>query len=279
VKQEKASQVEWFIRETKNILRPYLSDPGLVLYSNRSTLRRNPVLFYGINPGYDPIEAKNHPITWAIGDSLDYFEDGFEFLRTEPCANLNPLPGSNRLHGDCNLIDDQCWPLPGFNRDNDVGRAPYQRRTRHLLKSIGFSGALVTNLLFLQSKSIRALDKKLTSNERTSFLERCWRVHELILEVCSPNVILTCSTVIDRCFENQFGLRELACQRFPARHALNGNGKDWDCRVWETEWRERPLTVIAIPHMSVYDITNPNRRCTLEEIKEIVGKRTQSRVG
>lgn len=38
---------------------------GRFLYSNKSTLKRGSILFYGINPGYDQVEE--HRVCWKIG--------------------------------------------------------------------------------------------------------------------------------------------------------------------------------------------------------------------
>ena len=74
-------RVRQFVSISKIILEKYLTQYGLVLYSHKSTLRHNPVLFYGYNPGCDPDIA--HPIRWTVDKSLDYFEDGFKILQAK----------------------------------------------------------------------------------------------------------------------------------------------------------------------------------------------------
>ena len=102
-------QVQRFVTDSKRSLEPYLNEYGLVIYSNKSTLRRNPVVFYGLNPGCDP--DIGHPIRWTIEKSLDHFEDGFKILQ-----ETRDSAGSS-----LNLINDQCWPGPRFEKDSKKG--------------------------------------------------------------------------------------------------------------------------------------------------------------
>src|ERR1700746_1254978 len=101
-----------FINRTAGILDPYTKRKGSVMYSHPITFRWNPVLFYGINPGYDPTKAAHLLITWEIGESLHYFAQGFED-RLEREKNAlkklghdlsEPLPSRERLHANCNFV-------------------------------------------------------------------------------------------------------------------------------------------------------------------------------
>lgn len=249
-------ELEKFVAQCKDILDSDLEKTGLVIYSDRNTLRPNPVLFYGINPGQDP---KNHHHThWSIEKSLNEFASGHP-----------------------SLITHQAWPkrkvVGGtYVNDYEPGQAPYQRRTQHLLNEIGHSNALVTNLLFLQSRGVQELGKMQTLADSEKLLASCWQVHELILEICRPEVIITCTTAVDRCMGEKFELREES--HFPAMHVLNdGKGKDRQCTVFTGNWKERALTVVAIPHMSYYAITSPHRKAVVEKLKSVVKTATNGR--
>jgi hypothetical protein len=248
-------------QETKTLL----DLKGLVIYSSKNTLCSNPVLFFGINPGIPP--SLEHEICWTMRQSLRYFSNGYDVLKYDSSAKK----------AEYNLIDDQCWPRPPLYQKPDYppGDAPYQRRVRYLLHEIGHPNALVTNLIFLQSRSLRTLHSALPPPERKKLLNVCWSVHEEIFKICDPNIVITCPAVIKEFLRQKFGLWSV--ETFPARHVLNGDGRDWQCQVWEGEWNKRSLTVITMPHMSIYDITNPSRRPTMEKIKEIVSKRMNRR--
>ena len=243
------TRVQQFVRDSNAILEPYLNTKyGLVLYSHKSTLRSNPVLFYGFNPGCEP--SREHEIRWTIGQSLDYFSDGFDILKKRPSSDLIKSLRSERLHEECNLIDDQCWPFPSFVDNYPMGQAPYQKNTRNLLRAIGHPGALITNLLFLQSAKPTDIPK----DQR--FEDACWRVHELIFKITKPSLIVTCSTVLDRGLRRNLSLKLVP----PPLDSGYGPPKGkWKCKQWEGKWRDeamkdRRIVVCQIPHMSYYDI-------------------------
>jgi len=264
-------RVQQFVRDSKNILKAYLNEYGLVIYSHKTTLRPNLVLFYGINPGYDP--ARHHRIRWKIRESLDYFADGFKVLEAEANTDRDKLPRPERLHEHLNLIDDQCWPYPSFTADYRMGRAPYQQHARNLLRTIGRPDALITNLLFGQA----ARTKDIPKNQ--PFDEACWKVHELILQIAKPNVIVTCATVVDKRLRRQLGLNLVP----PARDSGYGPPHArWTCKQWEGTWRdeatmERRIVVCQIPQMAFFDITAEYSRNSgaLEWAKAVVQRATE----
>jgi hypothetical protein len=248
------SLVQQFVRNSKESLKPCLKEYGLVLYSHKSTLRRNPVLFYGYNPGCDP--SVSHPIRWTIEQSLDYFEDGFKILEDSEFRGNNP-----------GLINEQRWPTPSFSRDYDKGQAPYQRRTRCLLEAIGCCDALVTNLFFRQTRDAEQLRATLGDD----FVEACWRVHEIIFRITEPNVIIACREVVRQMFRREFGLGSSPISEIRAKHA------EWKCRHWQGNWEGRPIDVLEIPHFSRYDITKPARKSVLDWAEEIVSTCVETR--
>jgi hypothetical protein len=247
VANENEAQVQQFVRDSKEILKPYMKEYGLVLYSHKSTLRLNPVLFYGFNPGCDP--GVNHPIRWTIEESLNHFLNGF-----------NTLQGGGPQEDNLDLINHQSWPKPSFSRDYDKGQAPYQRRTRCLLEAIGCSDALVTNLFFRQTRDAEQLRAILSDD----FVEACWRVHEIIFRISEPTAIIACGDVVKQMLRRKFGLGSTPTCEKRAGHA------EWKCRHWRGDWGGQQIDVLEIPHLSRYDITKPARKYVLDWAKEIV---------
>jgi len=214
------------------------------------------VLFYGINPGYDPSKTRDHPITWKIGDSLDYFVDGFSNVRKAISAKAEGLPNSERLHSDCNLIDDQFWPRPSLKGDHPTGRAPYQNHTRNMLLSIGHGGALITNLLFLQAAKPKEIGKELKGRKYKDFEDACWQVHELIFQITQPRVVVTCSSALNEGLRKRLKLTLVP----PTKNSGYGpEQRKWHCKQWRGSWRcesgnNREIAVCQVPHMSYYNV-------------------------
>lgn len=256
--------VQQFVEESKGILKGHLEQYGLLIYSNKSTLRRNPVLFYGVNPGGDP--ARNHATRWTIDESLDVFSNGFDDLRKEANDDPNKLRDERRLHEDCNLIDDQRWPRPNPNQpDSNRGRQRYQNNTRDLLTAIGHRDALITNLLFLQTTRPEDMRRDLTKDEYKQFKDDCWDVHKLICRITEPKVIVTCASVVDGGLKESFSLKLLD-------HRSSGYA-NWLCKHWEGTWNNKKIVVLQIGHPSYYKINAQGGKHEIAEwAKGIVAK-------
>src|ERR1700724_3116138 len=100
--------------------------------------------------------------------------------RLEANGDSKKLLGSERLHEDCNLIDDQCWP------NHEIGRERDQRHTRNLLTAIGCDGALITNLHFPQAARAEDMRQQLEEDKYNQFEKACWCVHDLIFQITEP---------------------------------------------------------------------------------------------
>lgn len=212
--------------------------------------------FFGFNPGCDP--TVSHPIRWTIEQSLVYFQQGFTTLAGYDSGKANP-----------DLINDQRCPKPNFNGDYEKGQAPYQKRTRCLLEAIGHGDALVTNLFFRQTRDAQELRDRLNDD----FMERCWRVHEHVLEITNPEVIITCRGAIEGVFRRTFELGSEPVQEIGAEHGR------WKCRHWRGQWQSKRIDIIEIPHLSRYDITKPSRKTVLDWTREIVSQVCGRQVG
>jgi hypothetical protein len=214
-------QIKQFVSDAKQFLNGCLKDYGLVLYSYKSTLRSNPVLFYGFNPGYDP--DIDHSLRWTIEQSLDHFENGFDVLRDEGSQERRP-----------GLINDQRWPRSGSKKLHEIGQAPYQVRTRCLLEAVGHPDALVTNLFFHQTQDAEKLKTTLTDD----FAEACWRVHKELFQVTKPKVVITCSTVVMELFKRKFVPVPRSISRINAAHY------NWTCKHWNSDFFGQQIAVL-----------------------------------
>lgn len=251
-----------FVCKIQKILHEYRDLAGSVLYSNKSTLKRGSILFYGINPGYD--QTARHKVCWKIGDSLAEFRAGFPDLDTEPYKHINPIPASERLHRDPNLIDDQQWPDVRPNGQlpygPSIGRAKYQTNARDLLRLIpAHINVIVGNWFVLQTKTAEGMKPELEKrgHNYARFLDDCWRVQQLIFEFTHPFLLITCEDVLTRA-----GLRRKLKLRAIGKPLFSGQvykGNPTYCQHFNGRWldelqNEHAIHVCKIPHSSWYNL-------------------------
>lgn len=180
-----------------------LSHSGEVLYSSVRTLRRGPVYFLGLNPGGDP---KRVPFTVR--------------------SRLLELPD----HDWNNYTVSWGGRRPGAH--------PLQRGVRWVADALGQDLATIcaSNLIFTRSP-----------NERGSgypeAADHCWPVHEVILRIVRPRLIVTVG-------RQPF---DYLRKRFPEGRNLRpfaaGHG-GWRCRAFCCDHR----IVVGLPHLSIYAI-------------------------
>jgi hypothetical protein len=251
-----------FVCKAENILRPYSDLAGSVLYSSKSTLKLNSIVFYGINPGYE--QTANHKACWKIGDSLTEFADGFPDLASEPNKHVNPIPTTERLHRDCNLLDDQQWPYVGRGGELRykwaIGQANYQNNTRSLLRLIPANfNVIVGNWFFLQSRTADGMKEELEKrgHNYATFLDDCWRLQRVLFELTKPCLLITCEDVLGRA-----GLRRKLKLRANGEPIFSGHrhhGNQTYCQHFRGCWldessNEHKIHVCKIPHSSWYNI-------------------------
>jgi hypothetical protein len=260
-----------FVGKAGNILSPYSDLAGSILYSNKSTLKRDSVLFYGINPGYD--QAATHKVCWKIGDSLVEFAAGFPDLDSEPNRHINPIPATERLHKDLNLIDDQCWPAVLRNgrlrNGQHIGRADYQVNARSLLKLIpAHLDVVVGNWFVVQTSKAEGMRAELEKqgHNYARFLDDCWSLQQLIFELTQPCLLITCEDVIGRA-----GLRSKLRLRGDGERIFSGQthqGHPTYCEHFTGRWKDKfgkdqRIHVCKIPHSSWYNILGKKYRDNL----------------
>ena len=182
---------------------------GEVLYSAASTLRPGEVYLLGHNPGGDDKD----PTLPTVGRSLD------------------ELPTKT-----WNSYTDTSWN--GY----EVGEAPLQLRVKCLLERLEQrpNEVAASNLIFPRSRDAAS----------SSFLDlskTCWRVHEQILSIVNPRLIIAYGNSTYSPYQflfDEFSANSQEC--YPSGHAT------WVCRSFVVPGRFR---VVGVPHLSRYKIS------------------------
>ncbi len=202
--------------------------PGWILYSSYKTLVRGDYYFLGVNPAGS---GEDHPKT--VQNSLD---------------GLIHFTGE----ADKNQYLDVSW----YKDPNDERRRPLQKRVDYLFKQLNVNpnDVCASNLIFASSKK-----GKDSGGSRRA--EICWRVHEAILEIVQPRVIITHGSMPFDFVNDK--LRGISLQE-PQK--CNHANWTWRCsRLGETGQK-----LVGLPHLSIYAIDTPSRAVTvLEIVKQI----------
>jgi hypothetical protein len=200
-----SGSAEAFVAFAREQLRDILDVSGQVLYSGASTLRPGEVYLLGLNPGGDP----NNPRLLTIRQSLDDLVST-DSERREKNSYMMTWPSSNTL----------------------------RRRVIWLLTRlrVNVEDVAASNLIFPRSR-----DEKTCQYER--YADACWAVHERILEIVQPRVVIVYGNPPYRFLSERFG-------RYGELRHPSGHGT-WPCRSLEVSGRFR---VVGLPHMSLYAI-------------------------
>jgi hypothetical protein len=182
--------------------------PGTILYSSSDTLKRGDVYLLGFNPGGSDGNILSHGIDQLIG-------------RTQ------------------NAYLDEAWE--NGNGSWAAGEAPLQKNIIWLLTELNLNprDVCASNLIFLQSREASGISYDIA--------KVCWPVHEAILEIVQPQVIIT------------FGNSEVSPYAF-LKQMLNGSGGSfepsghgtWQLKSFEAKVNDRNIRVIGLPHLSRY---------------------------
>ena len=205
------------------ILQPILAKSGIVLYSDAKSLQSCPIYLLGYNPGGSPEDQSDATISSSLKDL--------------PTKQTN------------NYLDEEWTTASG--RSWSKGEAPLQRRVVRLLQQLGFNPRNVpcSNLIFVRSVDVSGIS--------LAMADLCWKVHEQILEIVMPKLILVFGNSTPSPYqflkEKYSPLKE---ELFPSGH---GN---WMCRSFKTNG----LTVVGLPHLSRYSIIGKHN--VIQWIKE-----------
>ena len=194
-----------------------LDQTGALLYSSHATIRPGKIYFLGLNPG----------------------GQGGPSLR-ERLAIL--------LSQEHNAYFDEVWENRGGSYDK--GEAPLQRRVKWLLSELGANprDVLSTNLIFMQSRN--------ASGVSLEQAELCWPVHEVLLNIVRPRIILTFgnSSSSQNGFSAYSYLYTLYGKRY--QHYASSGHSNWSIKGFNAHMPWGAVFVAGLPHLSRYDPTN-----------------------
>lgn len=191
----------------KEALSNFLSESGSILYSSHETLKSGDVYLLGFNPG------------GAGGSSVE--------------ESINSM-----LTNTDNSYLDEGWENHNGTWAN--GEAPLQKRVQWVLESLGLNtrDVCAINLIFLQSRDASGIS--------FSLAEKCWPVHEAILSIIKPKLIIAFGNSDISPYgylHTMLGGKE---EYFPSGH---GN---WSVKRFVCEINGRPVYVTGLPHLSRY---------------------------
>lgn len=191
----------------KDALSEVLSESGSILYSSHETLKSGGVYLLGFNPG----GAGGNPVEQSI---------------------------SSMLTNTSNSYLDESW-----ENHNGVwanGEAPLQMRIKWVIESLGLNtrDVCASNLIFLQSRG--------ASDISFSLAKKCWPVHEAILSIVKPKLIIA------------FGNSEVSPYGY--LHTMLGGDEEyfpsghgnWSLKGFSCEINGRSVYVAGLPHLSRY---------------------------
>ncbi|PKM16125.1 MAG: hypothetical protein CVV12_05080 [Gammaproteobacteria bacterium HGW-Gammaproteobacteria-2] len=193
-------------------LEDQLTKSGSILYSAAATLKPGRIYLLGLNPGGD----EGLPLESAIDE----------------------LPGKTS-----NAYIDEAWEQRGCSYKE--GQAPLQDRVRWLVEVSPLAGKLeetcASNLIFRQTHDAGGLEFQKEG-------DRYWPIHEKILEIVNPSVII--------CFGNSarspYAFLRDKLQAAERESVPAGHG-NWRLRSAEVRLSNgKRSCLLGIPHMSRY---------------------------
>lgn len=188
-----------------------LDQSGVFLYSSHETIKPGKIYLLGLNPGGQG------------GPSLQ-----------ERLVTL--------LSNEKNAYLDEAWDNGGGSYK--PGEAPLQKRVNWLLSQLGSDtrDVLSTNLIFMQSRD--------ASGVSIAQAKLCWPVHEALLSIVRPHIILTFG---NSSFSPYGYLHTL--YGGSQRYSKSGHG-DWSLKGFNAHMPWGEVFVAGLPHLSRYDPTN-----------------------
>lgn len=203
--------VKELVSQSERILEPILDLSGKVLYSGVETLVPGELYILGLNPG-----GKSDPQDDTVRD------------------RLRMLPEKTT-----NDYIDESW------RKAPEGTRPLQRRLRWLVNQLGFDlrDVCASNLIFVRSA-------RASLSRFPEFAKLCWPVHECILRIVRPKVILCFgnSGISPFRFLHEHGIASSNIESIPSGHG------SWRCKAFHAEFSGTLTTVVGLPHLSRYEI-------------------------
>jgi len=197
----------------KEVLSDLLQERGGILYSSHETLKPSSVYLLGFNPGGSGVKPLKEGINSMLSNSENAYLDG----------KWGNKSGS--------------W---------GAGEAPLQKRVKWLLSELGLNPADVcaSNLIFVQSRK--------ASDICFSLAKQCWPVHEAILEIVRPKLIIAYGNSTDSPYgylHAMFGDEQ--------EHIPSGHGT-WVAKGFQCHINGKPVYIAGLPHLSRYSPVGKN---------------------
>lgn len=206
------------LSKIQELLKCHLGDSvtqqGRVLFSSTATLKPGPVYFLGLNPGGKPDR---------INDELGFWP----------------------LQEDCQRIAEKPSGWSAYFDERWGGRGMFlQEQVQWLFKKLEYDlrQTPASNLIFKRSEDEDDL------SEFVSLADQCWPVHEYLLDLIQPSLILAhgCGSVYRY-------LQSKAPDAASGEEFSAGHGT-WKCRHFCWNRNGRPILVFAVPHLSRYKV-------------------------
>jgi hypothetical protein len=197
----------------KESLAGILDRPGSILYSSHETLKSGDVYLLGFNPG---------------GSGSRSVESSIESI----------------LINTTNAYLDESWRNKNGVWEN--GEAPLQKRISWLLKSIGINtrDVCASNLIFFQSRQ--------ASDISFSLAKKCWPVHEAILNIVKPKIIIAFGNSTASPYGYLKSMLDGKEESIPSGHG------SWSIKGFSCQINGHPVYIAGLPHLSRYSPIGKN---------------------
>lgn len=204
-----------FVSDAEVILKPLFDLSGEILYSSIDTLVPGDLYILGHNPGGNPKSPQPHHYTVR------------EALRRLPTRTRN-------------AYIDESW------RGAEPGSRPLQRRLCWLVQKLGYDLRRVcaSNLIFVRSASV-------SSSGYPDNARLCWPVHESILRIVRPRVLLVFGNSPKK---SPFQFLYKLLTTSPRIEQMPSGHRPWFCKAFRAEFAGQPTAVVGLPHLSRYQI-------------------------
>lgn len=239
------SSIHALVKQAKIILQQegMLDKSGGVLYSSANTLavrntREGRVLLMGTNPGGDAELLRKY----TVGRDLDSLDAGVKK----------------------NAYTSEDWISLGADVDDpkNYGKHRMQQHVLGLARMLRLeiSEICATNLFFSRSRNLNNLSWKAFC----ALADSCWRIHELIIRIVRPSLILAfgnngpSSYAYLRC---RFG------ENVPVEWWLRSGYSNWWIKRSKITFDNRPISLIGLPHLSYYA---PEQQLAAKERRNLI---------
>jgi len=201
------------------------NEPGSILYSGDETVCKGDIYFMGANPGGHSDQFSNE-IEDTVKNQLErkYVSSSF------------------------NEYFDAQWQRSGGNA-TPAGQALLQKRIKFLFQNLelNLKKTLSTNLVFVRSPTLEKFH--LDWNEAAN---RCWAVHEILLEEVMPRIMIVFGDEARLYVETKMIIQEEEVFEVKSQNEI----KFFHYRkgMIPIKGKSKPLVLLSTPHLSRYKI-------------------------